>query len=141
MAPKKDASCTAWKSIAPTAVITEEDNGDILQPLKRVCAKYLAKAAELTEKAPGSGASDEHDKLKRRVMLSAAASYTRMAACVERLTGLLDVNESAAVDQTEVILSDRPDAVTRAAAYDNMEASVIRQLEDIPSAGAVSATA
>ncbi len=110
MAPKKDASCTAWKSIAPTAVITEEDNGDILQPLKRVRAKYLAKAAELTEKAPGSGASDEHDKLKRRVMLSAAASYTRMAACVERLTGLLDVNESAAVDQTEVILSDVPAA-------------------------------
>ncbi len=100
MAKPSTAACSAWKSVAPTAVSVSDD-GDILQPLKRVRDKYIAKAAELKEKAYGEN---------RVKILAAAESYTRMADSVGRLIGLIDVStlveEPAPVDQTEVILSD-----------------------------------
>ncbi len=100
MAKPSTAACSAWKSVAPTAVSVSDD-GDILQPLKRVRDKYIAKAAELKEKAYGEN---------RVKILAAAESYTRMADSVGRLIGLIDVStlveEPAPVDQTEEILSD-----------------------------------
>ena len=100
MAPK----FTQWKSVASTAVITE-DNGDILLPLKRVRDKYTAKAAELKEKAFGDF---------REQILAAAESYTRSADRVQSVIGVMfltDFVEGAApVDQSETILSDSPGA-------------------------------
>ena len=77
MAPKKQTSggTTAWREVSPAAVIAE-DEGDILQPLKRVRDKYNRKAEELKEKAFGD---------KRELILTAAESYSRMADSVERL--------------------------------------------------------
>ena len=58
-----------------------------------------------------------------------------MADAVQRVTGIVDVSTlvepPAPVDQTETILSDRPDAVTRADAYEGMLPSVVRALEDV----------
>ncbi len=100
MAKPSTAACSAWKSVAPTAVSVSDD-GDILQPLKRVRDKYIAKAAELDAKAYG-----EH----RELIKQTAANYESMADSVGRLIGLIDVSalveEPAPVDQTEVILSD-----------------------------------
>ena len=91
---------SAWKTAAPSTV-TVADEGDILQPLKRVRDKYIAKAEELKGKAYGEN---------RVKILAAAESYTRMADSVGRLIGLIDVStlveEPAPVDQTEEILSD-----------------------------------
>ena len=100
MAKPSTAARSAWKSVAPTAVSVSDD-GDILQPLKRVRDKYIAKAAELKEKAFGDN---------RAKILEAAANYESMADSVGRLIGLIDVvtlvEEPAPVDRTEVILSD-----------------------------------
>jgi len=76
------------KDVVPKTA--EEDLGDILQPLKRVRDKYNMKADELREKAPGSGASDPEDKLRRKLIPDAADSYNRMAAAVERLITVIE---------------------------------------------------
>ncbi len=100
MAKSSSPSCSAWKSVAPTAVSVSDD-GDILQPLKRVRDKYIAKADELKEKAYG---------VNRVKILEAAANYESTADSVGRLIGLIGVStlveEPAPVDQTEEILSD-----------------------------------
>ena len=87
-----------------------EDDGDILAPLKKVRDKYTNRAAELDEKMPGSGASDAADIAKRSAMLKTAAFYRRMADCVQRIIGVVDVSTlveaTAPIDQTELILSD-----------------------------------
>lgn len=75
----KQQSCTPWKS-ASTAVGAVEDDGDILAPLKTVREKYLAKAAELDEKAFGD---------KTLLILRTAAHYRTMADCVNRVIGLV----------------------------------------------------
>lgn len=99
MAPK----LTPWKSVASTEVITE-DNGDILMPLKRVRDQYATKADELKEKAFGDN---------RELILLASENYTRMADCVQRIIGVMSLNDfvdgTAPVDQSETILSDSPD--------------------------------
>jgi hypothetical protein len=76
MAPKNTPSLSAWKSVAPVAVDAAEDTGDIFQPLKRLRDKYLAKAAELKEKAFGDN---------RQMILEASERYSRCAASVDRL--------------------------------------------------------
>jgi hypothetical protein len=100
MAKSSSPSCSAWKSVA-TTVTAEEDAGDILKPLKRVRDKYIAKVAELEEKAYGDN---------RAKILELAASYQRMADSVGRIIGVIDaatfVEVAAPVDQTERILSD-----------------------------------
>jgi hypothetical protein len=87
LAKSSSPSCSAWKSVAPTAVSVSDD-GDILQPLKRVRDKYIAKADELKEKAYG---------VNRVKILEAAESYTRMADSVGRLIGLIDAQHEASV--------------------------------------------
>jgi hypothetical protein len=128
-----------WKAAAKEAAVLEDD-GDILMPLKRVRDQYIRRAVEIEEKAPGKGASDEEDKAKRARMLEVAAGYRVAADAVQLCIGVIRcqdlVEAPAPVDQTETVLCDRPDAVTRAAVYENMEASVIRQLEDMPPLGA-----
>ena len=103
-----------------------EDDGDILAHLKKVRDKYTHRAEELDGKAYG----DNKEAIQRL-----AAYYRKMADAVQRVTGIVDVSTlvepPAPVDQTETILSDRPDAVTLADAYEGMLPSVVRALEDV----------
>ncbi len=93
---------TAWKTTAPT-IEAATDDGDVLLPLKNARNKYVAKAAELREKAFGDN---------RAAILEAADNYTAMAEAVGRLIGVISAapEESAPVDQTENITSDESTA-------------------------------
>jgi len=90
--------------------LLHDDDGDILLPLKRVRDQYTLRAQALSEKMPGSGASDDVDKIKRAKMLEAAAFYRKAADAVQTVIGAVrcqDLMEPPApVDQTETILSD-----------------------------------
>jgi hypothetical protein len=96
--------------LAQELLLHGDQGADILTPLKRVRDQYTLRAQALSEKMPGSGASDPDDVAKRAAMLNSADFYRKAADAVQSIIGVIrcqDLAEPPApVDQTESLLCE-----------------------------------
>ena len=78
---KASTARLTWGAEAPK--VTLEDDGDILNPLRKVYNEYVAKAAVLFGRAAGGG--DEEEIVKKARIRRVAEHYAKQAENIQQL--------------------------------------------------------